>query len=55
MRTPSEVAAMLELERRGWGIRRIATELEIDQKTVRSYVRAGRWTGYKPRGSRSEV
>ena len=49
MRTPSEVAAMLELERRGWSIRRIAAEFAVDRKTVRRYVRAGRWTGYKPR------
>jgi transposase len=49
MRTPSEVAAMLELERRGWSIRRIAAELAVDRKTVRRYVRAGCWTGYKPR------
>ena len=49
MRTPSEVAAMLELERRGWSIRRIAAEFVVDRKTVRRYVRAGCWTGYKPR------
>src|SRR3954453_21798558 len=49
MRTPSEVAAMLEFERRGWSIRRIAAEFAVDRKTVRRYVRAGCWTGYKPR------
>lgn len=49
MRTRSEVAAMLELERRGWSISRIAAEFSVDRKTVRRYIRAGCWTGYKPR------
>src|SRR5215210_3282608 len=49
MRTRSEVAAMLELERRGWSISRIAAEFAVDRKTVRRYVRAGCWTGYKRR------
>ena len=52
MRMASEVAAMLELHRRGWGIRRIAAELGAERKTVRTYVRAGRWSGYKPRTRR---
>src|SRR5215207_9326796 len=55
MRTPSEVAAMLELERRGWSIRRIAAEFDADRKTVRRYVRAGCWTGYKPQARSSET
>ena len=49
MRTRSEVTAMLELERRGWSISRIAAEFSVDRKTVRRYIRAGCWTGYKPR------
>src|SRR5690349_18321618 len=49
MRTPSEVAAMLELERRGWSISRIAAEFAVDRKTVRRHVHAGCWTGYKRR------
>jgi transposase len=47
MRTRSEVAAMLELKRRGWSISRIAAEFSVDRKTVRRYIRAGCWTGYK--------
>jgi hypothetical protein len=40
MRTQSEVAAievaaMLELDRRGWSISRIAAEFSVDRKTVR--------------------
>jgi len=41
MRTRSEVAAMLELKRRGWSISRIAAEFSVDRKTVRRYIRAG--------------
>lgn len=55
MRTPSEVAAMLELERRGWSIKRIAAEFDADRKTVRRYVRAGCWAGYKPQARSSEI
>lgn len=50
MRTASEADAMLELKRRGWSTRRIAAELGAERKTVRRYLRAGRWPGYKPRG-----
>ena len=46
MRTPDEVAAMLELKRRGWGCKRIAREFGTCPKTVRRYVREGGWTGY---------
>jgi hypothetical protein len=49
MRTPSEVAAMLKLEQWGWSISRIAAAFAVDRKTVRRYVRAGCWMGYKPR------
>jgi DNA-binding CsgD family transcriptional regulator len=49
MRTRSESAAMLELSRRGWSISRIAAEFDVDPRTVRRYVRAGSWPGYKPR------
>lgn len=50
MKTVFEVTAMLELKRRGWSIRRITTELGATRKTVRKYIHAGRWVGYKPRG-----
>ena len=46
MRTPDEVAAMLELKRLGWGVKRIAREFGTCPKTVRRYVREGHWTGY---------
>jgi len=49
MQTPSEVAAMLKLEQWGWSISRIAAAFAVDRKTVRRYVRAGCWMGYKPR------
>src|SRR3712207_9550244 len=46
MRTPDEVAAMLALKERGWGIKRIAREFGTCPKTVRRYVREGGWRGY---------
>jgi len=50
MRTPDEVAAMLELKRRGWGIKRIAREFGTCRKTVRRYLREGCWSGYSRAG-----
>jgi transposase len=49
LRTPEEVAAMLELRRRGWGIKRIAGELGCNPRTVRRYVEQGEWRGYDRR------
>lgn len=46
MRTPDEVAAMLALKARGWGVKRIAREFGTCPKTVRRYVREGGWAGY---------
>ncbi len=46
MRTPDEVAAMLALKQRGWGVKRIAREFGTCPKTVRRYVREGGWSGY---------
>lgn len=47
MRTPEEVAAMLELHRKGCGVKRIARELGMARNTVRRYVAAGDWAPYK--------
>ena len=55
MRTQSEVAAMLELNRRGWSIKRITAEFGINRNTVRRYVRVGGWTSYKRRQRSYEV
>ncbi len=50
MRTPDEVAAMMQLRSLGWGIRRIAAEFGCSDATVRRYVSAGGWVSYrKPR------
>ncbi|WP_161993833.1 helix-turn-helix domain-containing protein [Muricoccus nepalensis] len=46
VRTPDEVAAMLALKARGWGVKRIAREFGTCPKTVRRYVREGAWSGY---------
>ena len=50
MRMPEEVAVMLELKRRGWGVRKIAAEFGACPKTVRAWIKAGGWRGYKRPG-----
>jgi transposase len=53
MRTPDEVAAMLRLKALGWGERRIAAALGCNRRTVRRYVAAAGWVGYRtPRRSK---
>jgi DNA-binding NarL/FixJ family response regulator len=47
MRTPDEVTAILELQRKGWGAKRISRELGISKNTVRRYLRAGGWQPYE--------
>jgi hypothetical protein len=47
MREPDEVAAMLRLRGLGWGVRRIAAEFGCSHVTVRRYLAAGGWTGYR--------
>jgi transposase len=44
MQTPEAVAAILRLHQLGWGIKRIACELDCSTHTVRNYVRQGGWT-----------
>ncbi len=41
MKPPHDVVVMLELHRRGWGVRRIAAELGVARNTVRRYVQQG--------------
>lgn len=50
MRMPDEVAAMLELKRRGWGVKRIAKEFGACPKTVRAWIKAGGWRRYRRPG-----
>jgi transposase len=53
MRAPDEVATMLRLKALGWGVRRIAAELGCSHMTVRRYLEAGGWPGYRaPRRAR---
>lgn len=54
MREPEEVAAMLALQTKGWGARRIARELGVSRNTVKRYLAAGGWVAYRrpERGSR---
>jgi len=47
MRTPDEVTAILELQRRGWGAKRIARELGVSKNTVKRYLQAGGWRPYR--------
>jgi len=43
MHTPEAVAAMRRLHQLGWGIKRIARELDCSPHTVRHYLRQGEW------------
>jgi hypothetical protein len=47
MRTTDEVAAMLRLKALGWGERRIAVALGCTGRTVRRYLAAEGWVGYR--------
>ena len=46
MRTPNEVTTILELQRKGWGAKRIARELGISKDTVKRYMQVGGWQLY---------
>lgn len=46
MRTPDEVTSIVELQRKGWGAKRIAGALGISKNTVKRYLRAGGWQPY---------
>src|ERR1700737_4792383 len=53
MVTPDEVSAMVRLHELGWGLKRIAGELGCSRNTVKRYIEAGGWVGYrKPRRRR---
>jgi transposase len=47
MRTPEEVAAMLQLHELGWGLKRIAREFGCSRNTVRRYLELDGWTEYR--------
>ena len=47
MRTPDDVAAMLQLKGLGWGIKRIARELGGSHMTVRRYLAEGGFVAYR--------
>jgi transposase len=47
MRTPDDVAAMLQLKALGWGIKRIARELRCSPITVRRYLAEGGYRAYR--------
>lgn len=47
MLTPDEVSAMVRLHGLGWGSKRIAAELGCGRNTVKRYIAAGGWTGYR--------
>jgi hypothetical protein len=53
MRRPDEVARMLRLRDLGWGERRVAAAVGCNRRTVRRYLVAEGWVGYRvPRRSR---
>lgn len=47
MIAPDEVATMVRLKALGWGVRRIARELGCSHMTVRRYLEANGWPGYR--------
>ena len=47
MLEPDEVWAMLRLHRLGWGTKRIAVTLGCSRTTVKRYIEAGGWVGYR--------
>jgi transposase len=48
MKVPDEVAAMLQLHRLGWGLRRIAREVGCSPMTVQRYIAAEGWVPFRP-------
>jgi len=48
MRTPEEVSAMLALQARGWGTKRIASELGCSRNTVKRWLSEGGWRSMSP-------
>jgi hypothetical protein len=55
MRMPDKVAVMLELKRRGWGVKKIAAEFGACPKTARGWIKAGGWRRYKRPGRRKKL
>ena len=47
MRMPDEVAAMLQLHRLGWSLRRIAREVSCSPMTVQRYLAAEGWVSFR--------
>jgi hypothetical protein len=47
MQTPEDVAVMQRLRALGWGVKRIARELEVSKNTVRRHLDAGGWRPYR--------
>ena len=47
MLEPEAVSAMLRLKELGWGTWRIAHELGVSRNTVKRYIEAGGWRGYR--------
>ena len=48
LRTPDDVARMLQLHSLGWGVKRIARELGCAKNTVKKYVTQGDWRAPAP-------
>ena len=48
LRTPDDVAHMLQLHALGWGVKRIARELGCAKNTVNKYVTQGAWRAAAP-------
>jgi hypothetical protein len=46
MGTLDQVTTILELQRKGWGVKRTVRELGIGKNTVKRYLPAGGWQPY---------
>ena len=55
MEEPEDVGVMLRLHERGWGTKRIASELGVSRNTVRRYLRAGGYLPYGGEGGRTRM
>jgi transposase len=55
MKGPDEVAAMLRLKGLGWGVKRIGRELGCSHHTVKRYLEAGGFVGYRPSARRKKL
>ncbi len=55
MKSPEFVDQILDLTKLGWGKRRIAKGLGTTEKTVKRYLKQGKWVPYKRKNSKRKL